>query len=108
MRLSYTSIRAPFNGIIDRIPLKVGSLIDHGTLLTTASDISSVYVYFNVSEGEYLEYIKKQTYRHYAKQQPGESGPGRRQSLPLRGKHRNGRRRVSGQHGLYRLPGALS
>lgn len=58
MRLSYTSIRAPFNGIIDRIPLKVGSLIDHGTLLTTASDISSVYVYFNVSEGEYLEYIK--------------------------------------------------
>ena len=60
MRLSYTSIRAPFDGIIDRIPLKVGSLIDHGTLLTTASDLSSVYVYFNVSEGEYLEYIKSQ------------------------------------------------
>ncbi|WKN32462.1 efflux RND transporter periplasmic adaptor subunit [Porifericola rhodea] len=58
MRLSYTSIRAPFDGIIDRIPLKTGSLIDHGTLLTTASDISSVYVYFNVSEGEYLEYVK--------------------------------------------------
>ena len=58
MRLSYTTIRAPFDGIIDRIPLKAGSLIDHGTLLTTASDISSVYVYFNVSEGEYLEYIK--------------------------------------------------
>ncbi len=58
MRLSYTTIRAPFDGIIDRIPLKSGSLIDHGTLLTTASDISSVNVYFNVSEGEYLEYIK--------------------------------------------------
>lgn len=58
VRLSYTSIRAPFDGIIDRIPLKTGSLIDHGTLLTTASDVSSVYVYFNVSEGEYLEYIK--------------------------------------------------
>lgn len=57
-RLSYTSIRAPFDGIIDRIPLKTGSLIDHGTLLTTASDIRSVYVYFNVSEGEYLEYVK--------------------------------------------------
>ena len=61
MRLSYTSIRAPFDGIIDRIPLKVGSLIDHGTLLTTASDLSSVYVYFNVSEGEYLEYIKSKS-----------------------------------------------
>ena len=58
LRLSYTSIRAPFNGIIDRIPFKVGSLIDHGTLLTTVSDISQVFVYFNVSEGEYLEYVK--------------------------------------------------
>lgn len=58
LHLSYTSIRAPFNGIIDRIPFKVGSLIDHGTLLTTVSDISEVFVYFNVSEGEYLEYVK--------------------------------------------------
>ena len=58
LRLSYTSIRAPFHGIIDRIPFKVGSLIDHGTLLTTVSDISEVFVYFNVSEGEYLEYVK--------------------------------------------------
>jgi len=58
LRLSYTSIRAPFQGIIDRIPFKVGSLIDHGTLLTTVSDISEVFVYFNVSEGEYLEYVK--------------------------------------------------
>ena len=61
MRLSYTSIRAPFDGIIDRIPLKTGSLIDHGTLLTTVSDVSSVYVYFNVSEGEYLEYVKSKS-----------------------------------------------
>lgn len=58
LRLSYTSIRSPFHGIIDRIPFKVGSLIDHGTLMTTVSDISEVFVYFNVSEGEYLEYVK--------------------------------------------------
>lgn len=58
LRLSYTAIRSPFNGIIDRIPFKVGSLIDHGTLMTTVSDISEVFVYFNVSEGEYLEYVK--------------------------------------------------
>ncbi len=58
LRLSYTSVRAPFDGIIDRIPFKVGSLIDHGTLLTTVSDISEIFVYFNVSEGEYLEYVK--------------------------------------------------
>ena len=58
LRLSYTSVRSPFNGIIDRIPFKIGSLIDHGTLLTTVSDVSEVFVYFNVSEGEYLEYVK--------------------------------------------------
>ncbi len=58
MRLSYTSIRAPFDGIIDRIPLKRGSLIDNGTLLTTASDISEIFVYFYVSEAEYLHYVK--------------------------------------------------
>ncbi|WP_375584621.1 efflux RND transporter periplasmic adaptor subunit [Cyclobacterium xiamenense] len=58
VQLSYTEIRAPFNGITNRIPLRTGSLIDQGSLLTTVSDVSSVYVYFNVSEREYLEYIK--------------------------------------------------
>ncbi|RDV14515.1 efflux RND transporter periplasmic adaptor subunit [Pontibacter diazotrophicus] len=60
IKLSYTSIRAPFDGIIDRIPHRTGSLIDHGSLLTTASNISAIYVYFNVSENEYLQYIKIQ------------------------------------------------
>ncbi|HEY4287494.1 MAG TPA: efflux RND transporter periplasmic adaptor subunit [Puia sp.] len=56
--LSYTLIRAPFDGLIDRIPLKAGSLIDEGTLLTTLSDISSIYAYFSVPENEYLQYEK--------------------------------------------------
>ncbi len=56
--LSQTLVRAPFSGIIDRIPLKVGSLIAEGTLLTTLSDIHSVHVYFNVSENEYLQFVK--------------------------------------------------
>ncbi|WP_241684883.1 efflux RND transporter periplasmic adaptor subunit [Cyclobacterium xiamenense] len=58
VQLSYTEIRAPFDGTTDRIPLRTGSLIDQGSLLTTVSDVSSVHVYFNVSEREYLEYIK--------------------------------------------------
>ncbi|WP_299990763.1 efflux RND transporter periplasmic adaptor subunit [uncultured Pontibacter sp.] len=58
IRLSYTSIRAPFDGIIDRIPHRMGSLIEQGTLLTTASNINAIFVYFNVSENEYLQYIK--------------------------------------------------
>mgnify|MGYP000869487801 FL=1 len=56
LKLSYTEVRAPFDGILDRIPNKVGSLIDEGTLLTTLSDNSEVYAYFNVSEKEYLDF----------------------------------------------------
>ncbi|MGA0558952.1 efflux RND transporter periplasmic adaptor subunit [Larkinella sp. VNQ87] len=59
LRLSQASIRAPFDGVINRIPFKMGSLIEEGTLLTTVSDIHEVYAYFHVSEKEYLEYIKK-------------------------------------------------
>ncbi|MDO9155653.1 MAG: efflux RND transporter periplasmic adaptor subunit, partial [Sediminibacterium sp.] len=51
-------IRAPFDGIIDRIPLKMGSLIDPGALLTTISDVHNVFAYFNISENEYLQYRK--------------------------------------------------
>jgi len=54
--IAYTTIRAPFDGIIDRIPLKSGSLIDEGTLLTSISDITSVYAYFSFPENEYLQY----------------------------------------------------
>ncbi|TDB68948.1 efflux RND transporter periplasmic adaptor subunit [Arundinibacter roseus] len=63
IHMSRTRIKAPFDGVINRIPYKVGSLIDEGTLLTSVSDTRFVYVYFNVSENEYLEFIKsrKQT-----------------------------------------------
>ncbi|WP_298224072.1 efflux RND transporter periplasmic adaptor subunit [Flavobacterium sp.] len=56
LHLSFTEIRAPFSGTIDRIPKKLGSLIDEGELLTTLSDNSQMFAYFNVSEPEYLEY----------------------------------------------------
>ncbi|MGJ1409230.1 efflux RND transporter periplasmic adaptor subunit [Sphingobacterium thalpophilum] len=56
LHLSFTEIRAPFDGTIDRIPLKLGSLVDEGELLTSLSDNSQMLVYFNVSEPEYLSY----------------------------------------------------
>jgi len=58
IHLARTQIRAPFDGMIDRLPFKVGSLINEGTLLTTLSDTKNVFAYFNVSENEYLEYVK--------------------------------------------------
>ncbi len=60
IHLARTRIRAPFGGAINRIPYKAGSLIDEGTQLTTLSDTRNVYVYFKVSENEYLEFIKAQ------------------------------------------------
>ena len=57
-KLLYTTLRAPFDGITDINPLKAGSLINEGTLLTTVSDITYINAYFNVSERDYLDYIK--------------------------------------------------
>ena len=56
-QLAYTVIRAPFAGRIDRIPLKEGSLLDEGALLTSLSDLSKVYAYFDISEQEYLSIV---------------------------------------------------
>jgi membrane fusion protein, multidrug efflux system len=55
--LGFTEIRAPFDGIMDRFYKRLGSLIDEGELLTTLSNNSSMWVYFNVPEAEYLDYM---------------------------------------------------
>ena len=54
--LSFTDINAPFDGIMDHLKVRNGSLLDEGELLTTLSDISKLWVYFNVPESEYLDY----------------------------------------------------
>jgi RND family efflux transporter MFP subunit len=56
IQLTYTQIKAPFNGIVNRIPNKIGSLIEEGTLLTNISNNGEVFAYFDVSEKEYLNY----------------------------------------------------
>ena len=58
--LSYTTIRAPFDGIVDRIPLKTGSLVTSGSLMTHITDISEVFAYYRVNENEYLSLMRKQ------------------------------------------------
>lgn len=57
-RISYTQIHSPFEGVIDRLPLKTGSLLSEGSLLTTISDIHTILAYFNLSENEYLQLIR--------------------------------------------------
>lgn len=59
LQLSLTEIKAPFSGVIGRIPNKTGSLVDEGTLLTTLSNNQDVFAYFNVTEKEYLDFTEQ-------------------------------------------------
>lgn len=54
--LSFTEIRAPFDGIVDRQFLQLGSLVEEGETLTTVSDNRVMWVYFNVPEADYLDF----------------------------------------------------
>ena len=55
--MNFTNVRAPFDGIVDRLHEQQGSLIKEGDILTTLSDNSVMWVYFNVPEARYLEYM---------------------------------------------------
>lgn len=58
--LSFTEIRAPFDGIMGRFnDVRTGSLVEEGEMLTTLSDNSAMWVYFNVPETEYLDYATR-------------------------------------------------
>jgi membrane fusion protein, multidrug efflux system len=61
MHLQFTTVKAPFDGIMDRFQVRLGSLIDEGQLLTTMSDNSSMWLYFNVSESDYLDYMQNKS-----------------------------------------------
>jgi membrane fusion protein (multidrug efflux system) len=55
INLSYGQVRAPFDGVVNRIPRKVGAMVDEDELLTTLTDTHEVFVYFRLSEQEYLD-----------------------------------------------------
>lgn len=57
--LNFTDIRAPFSGLVGRLMTRKGSLLEDGEILTTLSDNSEMWVYFNVPEAEYLDYMKQ-------------------------------------------------
>lgn len=56
VHLKFTEIRAPFDGIIDRFHVRLGSLLEEGELLTNLSDNRKMWVYYNVPEAQYLDY----------------------------------------------------
>ncbi|WP_406823610.1 efflux RND transporter periplasmic adaptor subunit [Pedobacter sp. KACC 23697] len=59
----FALIKAPVSGYIGRIPNRIGNLISatDATPLTTLSDISTVYVYFSLSEAEFMRLNSRST-----------------------------------------------
>ncbi len=54
--LQFTKISAPFTGIMDRLHVRHGSLLSEGDMLASLADNSSMWVYFNVPEAQYLNF----------------------------------------------------
>jgi membrane fusion protein (multidrug efflux system) len=61
INLGYTSITAPVNGYIGRLPKKQGSLVAATDIdaLTTLSDVQEVYAYFSLSETDFIQFKSK-------------------------------------------------
>ncbi len=60
--LNFAKIKAPFDGIVNRLKQQ-GSLVKLGETLGTLSDNSLVRAYFNVPEARYLEQMTDQSHR---------------------------------------------
>ncbi len=58
VELELTAIRAPFDGIVNRLQQQ-GSLVKEREVLTTLSDNSVMWAYFNVPQASYLDYVAR-------------------------------------------------
>lgn len=54
--LNYTEVKSPSNGVVGTLPFRVGALVSPQmpTPLTTVSDNSVMYVYFSMTENQWL------------------------------------------------------
>lgn len=53
--LSFCYVKSPAAGVVGSLPLKVGTLVSAANTLTTVSNISSMEVYFSMTEKDVLE-----------------------------------------------------
>ncbi|RKR08931.1 membrane fusion protein (multidrug efflux system) [Flavobacterium sp. 90] len=60
LNADFSLIKAPVSGYISRIPNRVGNLVTPADAvpLTILSDINTVFVYFSLSESDYLSFAK--------------------------------------------------
>lgn len=53
--LSFCYVKSPASGVVGSLPYKVGTLVNTATTLTSVSNISSMEVYFSMTEKDVLE-----------------------------------------------------
>lgn len=60
INLGFTNLQAPSSGYIGRIPKRIGNLVTKGDSqpLTILSDTREVYVYFSMSESDFLHFTR--------------------------------------------------
>lgn len=71
--LSYTVVKSPCNGVVGKLPFRVGTLVSPQMAepLTTVSDNSEMYVYFSMTEQQMLNMVREYgTIRNAIKQMP--------------------------------------
>ena len=56
--LSFCYVKSPASGVVGTLPLKVGALVSAASVLTTVSNISSMEVFFSMSEKDALAMSK--------------------------------------------------
>jgi membrane fusion protein, multidrug efflux system len=94
-KLNFAKVKAPFDGIVDRQREQLGSLVKEGDILTTLSDNSVMWVYFNVPEKQYLDYMAHRK-QHEAEDRI-ELMLANQETFPYPGKIGNGSGAITGQ-----------
>lgn len=56
--LSWCTVKSPAAGVVGSLPYKVGTLVSTASTLTTVSDVSTVEVFFSMSESQILALTK--------------------------------------------------
>lgn len=93
--LNFAKIVAPYDGIIDRLHHQQGSLVEEGEILTTLSDNRLMWVYFNVPEKAYLEYMANR--KQHEAEDIIELRLANQEKYPYPGKLGNGSGAIEGQ-----------
>lgn len=59
--LNYTEVKSPSDGVVGTLPFRLGALVSPGMAqpLTTVSDNAVMYVYFSMTENQWLSLVRR-------------------------------------------------